>query len=311
MYNDDICALPIHTSTAVNNKKYYLAAIAAYAIWGTFSLVLRPLKEYASLDILFYRIFLCAVVVLAIMLLFRTKVLRENIDIFKALPRQAKNKVLLLNFSGGLLLTANWFCFIYVMNHVSVQVTSLAYLVCPILTTMLAHFILKERLSKVQWVSVWLSVVGCALLSYNHAMDIVYSLLVGSSYAVYLVSQKRNVGFDKFFILTVQVVFSALLLLPFYPAMHEAIPTAVSFYGLITVIAVLFTIVPLLLNLYALKGINSSTSGMLLNINPLLAFTLAFVVFKEPVDITQVVAYGIIAIAVLVFNAAFILGKGK
>jgi len=286
----------------LKTTKYYLAALAAFTMWGFFSLVLKPLHHYPSIDILFYRVFLCAVLMASIILLFKRTTLQENLALFKALPPQAKRKSIWLNLGGGIFLTANWFSFIYVMNHISIKATSLAYLVCPILTTLLAHFILKEKLNKTQWLAIGLSLTGCAVLSYANLMDMMFSLIIGLSYALYLVSQRENTGFDKLLVLSFHIIFSAILLAPFYPAYSAPIPTAANFYFYIGLIAVAFTILPLFLNLYALKGINSSTVGMLLNINPLIAFVLAIVIFKEQIDLTQIIAYGIIFISVLVFN---------
>ncbi|MFA6059694.1 MAG: EamA family transporter [Taibaiella sp.] len=295
----------------MKNTQYYLAALTAYAIWGFFSLILRPIHAYPSLDILFYRVFLCAVLMLFIVLFFKRTQLKSNIALFKALPAGGKRKAALFNIGGGALLTANWFSFIYVMNHISVKATSLAYLVCPILTTLLAYFLLKEKLNKLQWLAVALSVAGCLLLSYARLMDMAFSLIIGFTYALYLVAQKVNAGFDKFIILTFQIVVSAILLLPFYPAYSSPLPESFSFYGYVAIIAVAFTIIPSLLNLYALKGIDTSTAGMLINVNPLIAFVLATVVFMEPMDTMQIVAYSTIFIAVVVFNARFIFNRKR
>ena len=272
-------------------------------VWGFFSLVLKPIHQYPSIDILFYRVFSCAILMLIIVLLFKRRVLLENIAVFKALPVKGKVKAMALNIGGGLLLTANWFSFIYVMNHISVKATSLAYLVCPILTTLLAYFILQEKLSRAQWAAVALSVTGCLLLSYSNMLDMSFSLIVGLSYAMYLVSQRENKGFDKFINLTFQIVLSALILLPFYPVYSGPVPTSPEFYFYIELIAVAFTIIPLLLNLFALKRINSSTVGMMLNINPLIAFCLAAFVYHEHLDNIQIAAYGIILFAIVVFNS--------
>lgn len=209
----------------------------------------------------------------------------------------------MLNVAGSIFLTANWFSFIYVLNHVSIEAASLAYLVCPVLTTLLAFLFLKESLSRVQWVSVALSVAGCLLLSYANILDILYAVMVGFLYACYLVSQRLNAGFDKFIVLTIHIVLSAIILLPFYPAYSGAPPAGLTFYLYIEIIAVVFTIVPLFLNLYALNGINSSTAGMLMNINPIIGFTLAIVVYHEKVSGLQVLSYGIIFLAVIIFNA--------
>jgi chloramphenicol-sensitive protein RarD len=286
----------------LNNSKYYLAAITAFTTWGFFSLVLKPLHAYSSIDILFYRVFLCAALISLIILLFKRKMLLENIAEFNALPLSAKRKSVWLNVAGGIFLTVNWFSFIYVMNHISIKATSLAYLVCPILTTLLANFVLEEKLTKTQWLAIGLSFIGCGVLSYTNPMDIMFSLVIGLSYALYLVSQRENIKFDKTLVLGFHIIFSSILLAPFYPLYSASIPSAASFYLYIGLIAVAFTILPLFLNLYALKGINSSTVGMLLNINPLIAFVLAIVIFEEPIDLTQIIAYIIIFISVIVFN---------
>lgn len=282
--------------------KYYLAAIFAYATWGFFSLVLKPLSGYSSVDILFYRIFSCAILMLLITALFKRAELVKTFSNFKALPAKQRRNVLLLNVGGSIFLNINWFSFIYVLNHVSIKATSLAYLVCPIITTLLAYWLLHEKLNKVQWAAVGLSIVGCLMLSFANMMDMVYGIVIGFTYAAYLVSQRKTVGFDKFILLTFHISLSALMLLPFYPAYSGPVPTATQFWLLIEVIAVGFTVIPLFLNLYALKGLNSSTVGMLLNINPIIGFAIAVLVFHEPITPLQMAAYSIIFVSVVVFN---------
>ncbi|WP_145855290.1 EamA family transporter [Pedobacter suwonensis] len=291
----------------MKTAKYYLAAIFAYATWGFFSLVLKPLSGYASVDILFYRIFSCAILMVFITALFKRADLLKAFSDIKALPAKQKRNMLLLNVGGSILLNINWFSFIYVLNHVSIKATSLAYLVCPIITTLLAYWLLHEKLNKIQWAAVALSIIGCLLLSYANIMDMVYGIIIGGSYAAYLVSQRKNVGFDKFITLTFHIVLSALLLLPFYPAYSGRIPGTTTFWVLIEVIALGFTVIPLFLNLYALKGLNSSTVGMLLNINPIIAFAIAALVYLEPISPLQMAAYSIIFLSVIVFNAHYLL----
>ncbi|MFB9080863.1 EamA family transporter [Flavobacterium procerum] len=287
----------------MKTTKYYIAAIIAFVTWGLFSLVLRPIHEYPSLDILFFRVFSCSILMLLIAFLFKRKKIKETVEVFKAMPKSEKRKSILLNIGGSAFLMANWFTFIYAMNHVSIKAASLAYLVCPILTTLLAYFILKEKLLKSQWISVGLSISGCLLLSYTDILDMAFSIVIGLTYAAYLVSQRANKGFDKFIVLTFHITLAALFLVPFYPSYGGPVPTELKFYLCIETIAILFTIVPLFLNLYALSGINSSTVGMLLNINPMIAFGLAAFVFKENITPLQITAYGIIFAAVLVFNS--------
>ena len=260
----------------MKNVKYYLAAITASTIWGFFSFVLRPLAAWSSVDILFYRVFTSAILFTRHCgTVMRTSAWRAGRRDYSALSAGDKRGLVRQVLGGGLFLTANWFFFIFVLNHRSIKAASLAYLVCPILTTVLAWLILKERLSRGQWVAVGMSVCGCLLLAFHHLVDLLYSLVIAVSYAFYLISQRKNYGIDKFLLLTVQVAFSALLLLPFYPIYRGPVPTAALFYILIGVIALFFTIIPLWLSLFALQRLKSSTVGVILYINPLLGFVIA------------------------------------
>lgn len=283
-------------------NKYYSAAFLAFFVWGFFSFALKPLHNYPSLDILFYRVFFSAITMVLINVVFRRNVMRKNWNHFKTiLPKQQKS-VVMLTLGGGIFLSSNWFVYIYVMNHVSVNAASLAYLICPIVTTVFAFFMLKETLSKWQWIAVLISVFSCVLLSFNHFQDIFYSLITAATYALYLVSQRKNNDLDKFLSLTIQLIFTALVLLPFYPKYSGTIPVEPLFYGYMFLIVVFFTIIPLFLNLYALKGINSSAVGIMIYINPIINFLLAIFYYNEQVSSLQLFSYLLILVSIVVFN---------
>ncbi|WP_338408344.1 EamA family transporter [uncultured Flavobacterium sp.] len=283
--------------------RYYLAAFFAFFIWGFFSLVLKPLRNYASLDILFYRVFFSVIIMILINLVFRRKVIWQNWNLFKQMPQKEKKSTVALTLGGAFFLISNWFIFIFVMNHISVKAASLAYLICPILTTVFAFYMLKERLSRGQWTAVMISVLGCVLLSFNHFLDMFFSMVVATTYALYLVSQRKNSGLDKFLVLTIQLVFTAIILLPFYPKYSGAIPTEPFFYTYLLIIVVFFTIIPLFLNLYALKGINSSTVGIMIYMNPIINFLLAIFYFNENFNLIQLCSYFLIFVSIVIFNA--------
>ena len=284
-------------------NKYYLSALTAFVIWGFFSLVLKPLHLYPSLDILFYRVFYATVLLLCINLFFRKDQLKNDRQVFLSMEKKQRLQVAGLTIGGGFLLIVNWFLFIYAVNHVSLKSASFAYLICPILTTILAFFLLKEKLSKWQWCAVALSLGSCVLLSFGNVKDLVYSLVIALSFALYLITQRKNGAFDRFVVLTVQMLIASVVILPFFPAYSGPVPTASLFYILLTLIVVLFTIIPLFLNLYALKGMNSSAVGILMYINPMINFLLAVLYFGEVIDRLQVISYTLILLSVLLFNA--------
>jgi chloramphenicol-sensitive protein RarD len=271
----------------MKQTKHYLAAFSAFFIWGFFSLALKPIADFPSLDILFYRVFLSVVLLTLLNVVLRKSVIRENWALFQNFEPKVKKTILWLTLGGSLILASNWFIFIYVVNHVSVKAGSLAYLICPILTTVFAFFLLKETLSKTQWLAV--------------------SLSVAATYALYLVSQRKNNQMDKLLVLNVQLLFIALLILPFYPIYSGPLPTTPLFYGCLLCIVVFFTIIPLFLNLFALKGISSATVGILMYINPMINFAIALLYFKEKINGIQLFSYVLILISVVIFNKKVIL----
>ena len=290
-------------------NKYYSAAFLAFFMWGFFSFALKPLHNYPSLDILFYRVFFSVITMVLINVVFRRKVMRQNWNHFKNISFKQQRNVVLLTLGGGVFLSSNWFVYIYVMNHVSVNAASLAYLICPIVTTVFAFFMLKETLSKWQWVAVSISFFSCILLSFSHFQDIFYSFITAAAYALYLVSQRKNNDLDKFLGLTIQLIFTAVVLLPFYPKYSGVIPIEPLFYICMFLIVVFFTIIPLFLNLYALKGINSSAVGIMIYINPIINFLLAIFFYQEQVSFVQLFSYFLILISIVVFNERIFFSK--
>ncbi len=283
-------------------NKYYLSALSAFIIWGFFSLALKPLHDYPSLDILFYRVFLATALLSVINVFARYEILKANLNVFKALDKKAKTKFLSLTILGGFLLVLNWYLFIFAVNHVSLNSASFAYLICPIVTTILAFFILKEKLSFWQWLSVALCLISCAILSYGDLTGLMYSLIIAFTFAFYLISQRKNNLFDKFIVLSIQMIIASVVLAPFFPLYSGTTPSETLFYILIVVIVVVFTIIPLFLNLYALKGMNSSTVGILMYTNPLINFFLGLFYFHEKITSAHIVSYVLILISIIVFN---------
>ena len=292
-------------------NKYYLSALLSFFIWGFFSLALKPLHDYPSLDILFYRVFYATSLLLLINLFFRKDKLKTDFNVFKNLEKKVQYKTFFLTILGGFLLIFNWFLFMYAVNHVSLKSASFAYLICPIITTILAFFILKEKLSKWQWFSVILCLISCGILSYGDITELIYSLVIAVTFALYLVSQRKNNQFDRFVVLTVQMVIASLVIIPFFPFYRGETPSESLFYILMIVIVVLFTIIPLFLNLYALKGMNSSAVGILMYTNPLINFLLAIFYFHEEINQVQIISYSLILISVVIFNERFLFKRNQ
>lgn len=283
-------------------KKHYAAAVSAFVIWGFFPILLKALHEYSAGEILYFRILFSTLILAVIVLGFRRKHLNNDWSYFKTFSRTKKREVIYLTLAGGALLTINWLTFIYIINNINIKTASFSYLICPVITAILGFVLIKERLTILQWVAVGLCGLSCVMMGISSVRELGYSFLTALTYALYLITQRRNQGFDRLGMLGIQVFFSFIILNLFYVQLIQTPPVAIEFYTIIIVIAGGFTVFPLFLNLFALNKINSATIGILMYINPLLNFSIAFLVYKESISPVQVVGYIIIAVALVLFN---------
>jgi chloramphenicol-sensitive protein RarD len=286
----------------MNNKKYYAAAILAFTVWGFFPWVLKSLGGYAAGEILYFRIFFSTVLLVLLVTIVRRSKVKADIIKFRTYAPAEKTKIILLWLAGGLLLTVNWLTFIYTVNNVNIRTASFSYLICPVLTAALGYVVLRERMTATQWSALLLCAISCVLMGMNSVSELGYSFTTAITYGLYLVLQRLYKEFDRMTVLSVQILFSFFLLNIFYGYLIDTVPAETSFYVIIAVVAAGFTVLPLFLNLYALVGISSATVGILMYINPIFNFTIAFIVFQEQVSPLQIVGYSIIAVALVLFN---------
>ncbi|TKC55822.1 permease [Pedobacter hiemivivus] len=289
-----------------SNLRYFFAGILSFAIWGFFSIPLRNLKAFPSEEILYYRIFTSLIFIWLAILVFRRKELKKDLVYLSFITNRERRNILLQLIGSTLLLTSNWYTYIYAVNNVSLQSAAFAYMVCPLITAFGGFLILKESLSRLKLISLGIALLSILLLATGSFVEVLWSVIIASLYAFYLIIQRKMQHLDKLNVLAVQIGFAVILMLPFYLLKHEGFPQDLWFWGNITLIAVFFTIIPLFLSLYALIGIPSSTLGIIIYINPIIAFTVAIFYFDEHVDAHQLFAYLLLLLSVVVFNWAMI-----
>jgi chloramphenicol-sensitive protein RarD len=289
----------------LKNKQHFSAALSAFVIWGFIAWPLKALHAFESNQILYYRIAFAVTILLLLVVLFRRKALIENIKSFRENTAKVKRKELLLIAAGGLLLTTNWLSFIYTVNHISIQAGSFAYLVCPILTAGLAYVALQENLRPLQWLSVALSLAACCLIGIDSFYNLMFSMLIATSYSLYLITQRLLKNYDRIILLTIQLVLSFVVINLFGSSFRGIAPTENYFYLHIFSLSSLFTVLPLFLNLFALKELKSATLGILMYINPMINFALACIYYGETISTTQALAYTIILSSVVLYNLRF------
>jgi chloramphenicol-sensitive protein RarD len=285
-----------------SKSRYLLAAFLSVSIWGFFSVPLRNLKAFPSEEILYYRIFTSLLVIWAAILLFRRKAVQQDLAYWKSTTIQEKKIIIYQVIGATVLLTLNWYTFIYAVNNISLKSAAFAYMVCPLITAFGGFLILKEHLSGLKLTALGVALISIIMLATGSFIEVLWSVIIAALYAFYLIIQRKMQHLDKLNVLAVQITLAVILMLPFYIHHHEGFPTGAWFWSNIVIIAVLFTVIPLFLSLYALIGIPSSTLGIIIYLNPIIAFTVAVLYFNEKITMHQLMAYLLLLFAVFLFN---------
>lgn len=143
-----------------------LAAVMAYIIWGVLPLYWKMAGDVPASEILAYRIiwsFVFMVVIIAILGKTR-EVWTEIISILK------RPRLLLAITIASVLITANWFIFIFTVNDGHVISASLGYYINPLVNVLLATVFLKEKLSRGEALAVLSAAIGVLILAIHQGV---------------------------------------------------------------------------------------------------------------------------------------------
>ena len=284
-----------------NSKKHLLSGFFSYVIWGFVPIFFKEIRAHDPYEIIYYRIGIAALVMALVLSLDLKKSWSDFITLFSH-SKKDFSTMLALNTIGGLLLVANWVSYVYVINNISVNAGAFAYLILPIVTTFLAFFILKEKMNPFKWAGVILSGISCYLIAHVDIHQILYISIITFSYSFYMITQRRNTFLNRKTSLAMQMALGAALMLIINPGATAGSVLDAHFWIFITVIAVVFTVTPLLLNLYALNGMESSQLAFLIYVNPITSFLIGVLIYGEKLEFIAVIAYALQAVSIVIFN---------
>lgn len=281
-----------------NRQKGLVTALSANVMWGFTSIPIRQLKGHSPDQILFYRIILSLFFCLLFIFSFKRDALKQNMIVLK----KEKKSIYFLIILSGILITLNWYAFIFVVNNINLNSAAFAYMVCPLITAIAGFIILKEEISRLKFIAIGLALISIIALATGSLTDVLWSVITAAFYAFYLIVQRVLNHLDKIIILALNLIVAFLITLPFLYTQFLNTPTDLSFWYLISSISIFFTLIPLALSLYSLETLPSSTAGILIYINPVVAFSIAFLYFHESINPNQIFAYALLIIAVIIFN---------
>ena len=152
-------------------------AAIAFFCWGLFPLYFHALGEVPAMEILGHRI-LWSLLLLVIVLTVRRQ--------WKWLPQTLRQPRVLASFvASAVLLSANWFVYIWSVNNGHVIDASLGYFINPLVNVLLGMLVLKETLRRAQWVAIAIAAAGVLWLTWSAGQVPWIALILGATFGAY------------------------------------------------------------------------------------------------------------------------------
>lgn len=221
-----------------------------------------------------------------------------------------KNRsTVLILAAASLFITVNWGTYIWCVTNGHVLDASLAYYINPILTILSGAVIYKERLTKLQWLSVALAAAGVAYPMLVEGQFPYLAMVMALSFALYSVIKKKvtvpsNVGIftEMLFVSPFALAFMVIMELKGLGAVSSGALSGWSVLLLPAAGAV--TYLPLALFSYGVQGTSMSLTGVLMYVNPTLQMLLGLVLYGEELTTTKTVTFALVWAAVAIFILA-------
>lgn len=273
-----------------------LAAFATYGMWGLFPLYWKALASVDPLQILCHRIIWAAVFTLVLLLL-----TRNLADLLKLLKDK---RLFVVVVTSGILITSNWGIYIWAVNNSHIADSSLGYYINPLLSVALGAFFFRERMDRFTSWAVGIAAIGVAVASILLGAPPWISLALASTLALYGVVKKKA-GLKPLVGLAAETLvvtpFALAWLVRVHLAGHGALGGPDVRVTIMLVAAGIVTAVPLITFAYATNRITLQRLGFIQYVSPTSQMILGLVVFGEQVSFPQMVAFGTVIAAILLY----------
>lgn len=281
----------------MNIKTISLVLVIIATVNVSFAAIFLRLSESPAIMIGFYRLIFSVFILLPFS--FKKTNFRELISMIKS---QYK-KLIIIGIAFGLH---------FVFWNMSLDLTTIGnsvFLVntSPIFVAIVSYFYLKEKLRKIQWLGIFLSIAGSLLITFR---DIISSLMwLGNTLAlisalflaIYLIGgRKIRYDYDLIpYVLVIYIIGAITLLFPVFIIEQSIIPISGLDWVYIIVLAFISTIFGHTLYNYSLKSVSASKISVVLLLEPVLSTIWAIFVFNEIPSYELIIGAIIILVGIL------------
>lgn len=277
-----------------NTKTGLLFGVTAYVLWGLFPLYWPLLEPAGALEIVGHRAVWS--LVFCVIALSITKAIKP------ALATMRRPKVFIKLVAATGLISVNWIVYIWATNNGHVVEASLGYYINPIIMIAIGIILLKEKMRKLQWVSVSIAALGVLVLTIDYGRLPWVALALALSWGTYGFI-KKQLGLGALEGLGIETAIAA----PFYLAYLTWIGVEGSgHFGsgigltLLLIGSGVVTAIPLLLFNGAGNRLPYTVIGLLQFITPTLQFSIGVWVRHEDMPTARWAGFLIIWVALVV-----------
>jgi chloramphenicol-sensitive protein RarD len=280
-----------------DERSALIAGFAAFATWGLIPVYWKLLKTVPAIEILAHR-FVWATVFLVLLLTWQRR--------WPELCAAARSRrTLIYCLASGLALSINWLFFIWAVNVGRVVETSLGYFMTPLINVLFGAIFLRERLTRWQFISVLLALVGVLNLTFGYGKFPWVAIVLCVSFGIYGLLRKKSGTrpIPGLFLETTLLTPIALLYLLslqrggglIFGPVHWA-------FALLLVSTGVVTGLPLVWFGHAARHLRLTTIGFLQYLAPTGSFFLGVFLYHEPFTRAHLVTFAFIWTALAIFT---------
>lgn len=281
-------------------------AIICSVIWGVLPAYWKTLDSIPSILIMFYRlVLLCILVFLIDLKIYKWEGIIKPLCV-KGAP--------LKFFFAGLLISANWSLYIYMVNADLIVQTTIGYYIEPLIVCLFGYLFFREKLEPYKLIAILLAIGGITEMLLNYGGVPLLSLVLAFTFSGYA-AMKKKINAPALLSLFYETVFLVPIVLPIILYYEFTGQGAFSVSGPMELgllsLSGLFTAVPLALFAMAANRVSLITLGITEYIAPSIALILGIYFYGEPFNLDLFIGFVIIWIGLVVFTIGGIMENKK
>lgn len=281
-------------------------AVGAYLIWGLNPIYFKVVQAVPAFEILMHRMVWSFAFLLPIVVVMR------RWPEFKSVVFNRRTLLILL--STTILVSSNWFVYIWAINTGRILQTSLGYYINPLINVLLGMVLLGERLRRAQILAVCLAAVGVIYLTVEIGVLPWIALFLAVSFGFYGLIRKVA-PVNALVGLTVETMLLSIPATAYLLYLHVdgggAFLQGSPRLDILLMCAALVTALPLLLFTTGARKIHFITIGILQYIAPSCTFLLALFIYDEPFRGAQLLTFALIWLALAIFTADMVIHQRR